>query len=198
MPPALKYRAFLSYSRRDTKIALRVLKTLDRFKVHKSLIGTTGTLGPVPKVLGPIFFDRDEFAPGEGLSDQTIAALDASATIVVLCSPSAAASFYVNQEIAQFRERHPDRPVIPLIVNCPGEARDCFPPALMDQAEDRLAADLRPEAEGYRRALGKVAARMLGVPSDAGIRRTRQTLQRGFYARVAAVVLAAVLAVGMG
>ena len=200
MSEAPRYRAFLSYSRRDTRIAERVLKQLDSFQVHKSQVGTIGSLGPVPARLRDIFFDRDEFEPGKPLSDQTVAALDASATLIVLCSPDAASSHYVNLEVALFRERHPDRPVIPLIVACPKgtEAKDCFPPALLDQADNPLAADLRRDAEGYHRAMGKVIARVLGVPSTLGIERARRTLRRQWQMWVGAMALVAVLAVGAG
>jgi hypothetical protein len=44
----------------------------------------------------PIFRDRDDFTAGHSLSEQTLAALDASAALIVLGSPDAAKSHYVN------------------------------------------------------------------------------------------------------
>jgi hypothetical protein len=71
----------------------------------------------VPKSLRPIFRDRDDFAAGHSLTDQTLAALDASCALIVLASPTSAKSRYVNEEIRLFTSRHPDRPVIPVILD---------------------------------------------------------------------------------
>ncbi|MFZ2077242.1 MAG: hypothetical protein WAV38_11490, partial [Xanthobacteraceae bacterium] len=45
----------------------------------------------------------------------------------VLCSSLAASRPAVNEEVRLFRSRHPERPVIPVIVD--GAAPDNFPPA---------------------------------------------------------------------
>ncbi len=72
-------------------------------------------LGPVPKSRA-IFRDRDDFTGGDLLMGATIAALDASATLIVLCSPHSAQKKHANEEIRLFRWRHPDRPVIPVMI----------------------------------------------------------------------------------
>jgi hypothetical protein len=61
-----------------------------------------------------------------------LAALDASAALIVLGSPDAAKSPYVNEEVRLFKYRHPDRPIIPIILGGkPGDlAAECFPPGL--------------------------------------------------------------------
>ncbi len=46
----------------------------------------------------------------------TIAALDAWAALIVVCSPIAATRPAVNEEVRLFRSRHPGRPVIPVII----------------------------------------------------------------------------------
>ena len=68
--------------------------------------------GAIPKTLRPIFRDRDDFTAG----DTTLEALDASQALVVICSPASAKSHYVNEELRLFKSRHPDRQVIPPIV----------------------------------------------------------------------------------
>ena len=63
---------------------------------------------------------------------QTIAALEASQFLLVLCSPNAAQSQYVNEEIRRFKAMGRAARVIPVIVDGePGDAkRECFPAAL--------------------------------------------------------------------
>ncbi|MGZ8417393.1 MAG: TIR domain-containing protein [Methyloceanibacter sp.] len=43
------------------------------------------------------------------MTEQTRAALDASAALIVICSPAAAKSHYVNEEIASFKCDPADR-----------------------------------------------------------------------------------------
>src|SRR5215472_6259488 len=125
---SFKYRAFLSYSHADTGWAKRLHAQLESFRLDKDLVGRETPLGPVPKTLRPIFRDREDFSGGHTLTDATVAALDASAALVVICSPVAAMRPAVNEEVRLFRSRHPDRPVIPVIIE--GTAPDNFPPAL--------------------------------------------------------------------
>ena len=87
-PAVFKYRAFLSYSHADTKRAKWLHGRLESFPIDKELVGRETGAGPIPKSLRPIFRDRDEFTAGHGLAEQTIAALDASAALIVLCSPA--------------------------------------------------------------------------------------------------------------
>ena len=115
-PIALKYRAFISYSHADTNWAKWLHRSLEGFTIDKDLVGRETSTGPVPKALRPIFRDRDDFTAGHTLSEQTLAALDASNALVVICSPASAKSHYVQEEIRLFKSRHPEREVIPLIV----------------------------------------------------------------------------------
>src|SRR6201995_5266665 len=86
---ALKYRAFLSYSHRDAAWGKWLHKALEGYRVDKDLAGRTTAAGPVPKTLHPIFRDREDFSAGHSLADQTIAALESSRFLVVVCSPDA-------------------------------------------------------------------------------------------------------------
>jgi eukaryotic-like serine/threonine-protein kinase len=111
-----KYRAFLSYSHRDTTWAKWLHSRIETFRIDKDLIGRKTSMGPIQKNLRPVIRDRHDFDAGGKLRAQTMSVIDASAALVVLCSPAAASSRPVNEEVRQFIARHPDRPVIPLIV----------------------------------------------------------------------------------
>src|SRR5580704_1351897 len=113
-PPPLKYRAFLSYSHRDSAAAKRLHTRLEAFRIDKDLVGRDTATGPVPKQLRPIFRDRHDFDAGGALGEQTVAALDASAALILLASPASARSKPVDEEVRLFQTRHPDRPLIPL------------------------------------------------------------------------------------
>src|SRR6185503_4515870 len=98
-PVDFKYRAFLSYAHADVRWAKWLHASLEGFRVDKDLVGRETRLGSVPKALRPIFRDREDFSGGHSLTDATIAALDASAALIVVCSPVAATRPAVNEEV---------------------------------------------------------------------------------------------------
>src|SRR5256885_16174176 len=95
----IRYRAFLSYSHRDQAWGKWLHSALEGYRIPKDLIGRVTPTCTVPKTLRPIFRDRVDFAAGHSLTEQTIAALEASDFLIVVCSPSAASSPYVNEEV---------------------------------------------------------------------------------------------------
>jgi len=89
MAETLRYRAFLSYSHADTGVAKRVHGRLEGFRIDKDLVGRETPSGQIPETLRPIFRDRLEFDAGSSIADETIAALDGSAALIVLASRGA-------------------------------------------------------------------------------------------------------------
>ena len=208
----LKYRAFLSYSHADTSVAKRVHARLEVFRIDKDLIGRATQSEPVPESLRPIFRDRLEFDAGSSLELKTLAALEDSAALIVLASPQAARSRYVNEEVRQFKSRHPDRPLIPLIVGgvSGNPVEECFPPALRfdvtkdglvtDTPVEILAADLREDGDGIELALAKVVARLIGLAPDDVYRRAERErrIQRRRAQRVQALIYVLLVSVIAG
>jgi tetratricopeptide (TPR) repeat protein len=208
---SFKYRAFLSYSHADTASAKWLHSHLESFPLH-GLAGRETALGPVPKSLQPIFRDRDDFGAGLTLNDQTIAALDASAALIVLCSPASARSQCVNKKIRLFRHRHPDRRVVPVVVTDKPDdaAQECFPPALRFELDDEgqitdrmappaIAADLREDGkgDGHELALAKVVAALIGLPPEEVFKRAERTRKRQAIIRDAMAAGVVILA-GLG
>ena len=187
---AFKYRAFISYSHADTSWAKWLHRGVEGFRIDKDLVGRKTELGAIPASLRPVFRDRDDFTAGHTLTEQTLAALDASEALIVICSPAAAKSHYVNEEIKLFKSRHPKRPVIPLIVaGKPDDPElECFPPALKFKVDAKgrigkkrlelLAADAREQGDGKQLALAKVVAGLLDVTSDEVFRRAERERRR--------------------
>jgi hypothetical protein len=206
-PAAFKYRAFISYSHADMAWAKWLHRSLESFVIDKDLVGRETAAGIIPNTLKPIFRDRDDFTAGHTLSEQTLAALDASAALIVICSPAAAKSTYVNEEVRLFKSRHSGRPVIPLIVaGKPGDPEaECFAPALRFKVDAKgrvskrtvelLAADAREEGDGKQLALAKIVAGLLGVSSDDIFRRAERERRRKGRIRNGIVAALAILAV---
>jgi formylglycine-generating enzyme required for sulfatase activity len=208
-----KYRAFLSYSHADTAAAKRVHSYLENYRIGQDLVGRETQAGPIPAILRPIFRDRHEFEAGGTLADQTTAALDKSAALIVLASTHSAKSKAVNEEVRQFRFNHPNRPVIPLIVD--GERghqeRECFPPALRfslsadgsitNAPVEVIAADLREEGDGFDLAMAKVVSRLIGLAPDDVYRRAdrerRKQARRGRRVRAVIYTLMTSIIIGL-
>src|SRR5680860_282708 len=206
-PAAFKYHAFISYSHADTKWAKWLHRGLESYRIDKELVGRETVTGAIPQALRPIFRDRDDFTAGHSLTEQTLAALEAAAALVVICSPAAAKSHYVNEEIRLFKSRYPDRPVIPLIVDGRPDdpERECFPDALKFKVGPKgritktkvemLAADAREEGDGKSLALAKVVAGLLGLSADDIFRRAERERRRKGRVRNGIIAVLAVLAI---
>lgn len=175
------YTAFLSYNHRDVRAARGLQRRLESYRLPKGAMRSDGG-----RRLGPIFRDRDELPAAADLSEAVKQALSRSAALVVLCSPHAAASPWVDKEIRLFRFLHPDRPILAAIIE--GEPEEAFPPALQDGGEP-LAADLRREGDGVRLGTLKIIAGLAGIGLDRLVQRDAQRRVR----RVTAVTLALML-----
>ena len=186
----LKYRAFLSYSHRDEQSAKWLHSALEDYRVDKNLVGRVTPFGPIPTKLRPIFRDREDFSAGHSLNAQTLAALERSDFLIVLCSPNAVASKYVNEEIRRFKAMGRADRVIPVIIaGEPGDPdAECFPESLRfklasdgtlsAEREEPIAADARPGRDGKIIAKQKVVAGLLGVGLDEIMRRDEQARRR--------------------
>jgi len=211
-PPPIRYRAFISYSHADERLAARLHRRLENYRLPRSLRQQQKfTDDPATSRLKPIFRDRDELSSSSSLGDAILQALDQSAALIVVCSPSAVASRWVNEEIRSFRLRHPDRPVFAFVVaGDPGtDPRTDAPKAalplhlllkdvLQPEGElgEPLAADARREGDGFKLAFLKLAAGLLGVPFDQLRRREARRQQlRGAIALATSLGLMAVFAV---
>jgi len=102
---AYKCRAFISCRHADTIWAKWLHRGLEGFRIANDLVGRENTTGTILESLRPVFRDRGDFTARHTLTDQTLAALDASHALTVICSPAAARSAYVNEEIRLFKSQ---------------------------------------------------------------------------------------------
>jgi tetratricopeptide (TPR) repeat protein len=194
-----RYRAFISYSHHDRKTAEWLHRSLEAYRAPRRL--TTRGGAAVARGLRPIFRDRDELSAAANLSEVIRDALDRSDALIVLCSPTAAQSRWVDQEVASFlKDQDPNRIICVIAPSTPERVAlsEVMPPALrgaLPEGVEPLAVDLRRDADGRRLARLKLAARLLDVSLDQLVQRdARRRLQ----VMAALTSAAVVVALGMG
>lgn len=202
MPDAYAYRAFISYSHADAAAARELHQRLERYRVPARLVGRHGAHGPVTRRLGRCFRDQAELSAASHLGETLQQALREAQTLIIVCSPSAARSAWVDEEIRYFRALGRGDRIYAVVVageprrNDGGHDADgAFPPALLADVDGKalpepLAADARPHKEGSGDAFLKLVAALIGVGFDE-LRRREQNRR----ARLMALALAASLAV---
>jgi len=173
--------------------------------VPRHLIGRETEIGPIPLRLTPIFRDSDELAASPDIGADLRTAVCASQFLIVLCSPAAAKSRWVNAEIEIFRAHRPEnerRILCVVVCGEPDSEMECFPPALRKSGSDTgmpshfpLAADFRPGAGRRDDAELRLIAALLGVTFDELKRRDHvQRIRNLRRALAAAAALIFVLA----
>lgn len=178
-----RYAAFISYSHADEAVAKSLHKRLETYRLP-SRVRTAQT----ETRIGTIFRDRADLAAASDLTDSIKAALADSAALIVLCSPEAKASQWVDAEIRLFRELHPAAPILAVILR--GEPAEGMPPSLIEDGREPLAADFRKEGDGGKLGFLKVVAALKALPLDSLIQRDAQRrLRRVIGITVVAVIL---------
>jgi hypothetical protein len=181
------FAAFISYAHSDSAIASRLHSAIETYRLPKGLRAANGAAALSGR-LGSVFRDRADLAAADSLSEAIRDALSRSRALIVLCSPAAQSSRWVDAEIRLFRELHPAAPVLAAIVS--GDPAAVMPWALTEGGREPLAADLREVGDGWKLGFLKIAAALAQVPLDALIQRDAQRRLR----RVMAVTVAAGLA----
>lgn len=199
----LRYIAFISYNRADRAVAVALQQRLERFVLPRALRlirpGTRFDARP----LRPVFRDEDELVPGQDLALKVKEALAQSNYLIVLCSPSAAKSTWVEKEIREFRALGRGANILAVVASGNPDAErhgyppetECLPPALRET--EPLWVDWRAPHDSVRPNFLRLVAALLSFGSidelvrrDAHFQRRRTLLRAG---ASAAVLLGAVL-----
>lgn len=172
-----RYVAFISYSHDDIKWANWLHRNIESYRIPKKLARNI-TNQPLPKRLIPVFKDREELPASASLSESIKQAITESDSMIVICSPSAAQSRFVNQEILAFRNSANGKNLYPIIVGGEPNSQDneCFPDSLKyeidsegnltDELAEPIAADARPGKDRRADAKLKIVAGLIGVGFD--------------------------------
>jgi WD40 repeat protein len=180
--PPFRYDAFISYRHvePDRDWAKWLHTALETYRVPRELVRKG-----LPRRLTRVFRDEEELPANADLSSQITAALNESRYLIVVCSPRAVESRWVNAEVEHFRKLGRHDKILALLIE--GEPAQSFPKALVeirrtitepapDGASDStpgtgttresieevepLAADVRPERKDVRAATLKSHARL--------------------------------------
>ncbi len=191
-----QYEAFISYSRSDERWGAWLHRALETYRLPRQLAAEADRIRPV-------FRDLEELGASANLSESIRAALQQSRSLVVICSPAAAASRWVEEEVRTYIDRFGRNRVFCLLVegapNGP-DASECLPAPLRG-ADEPLGADVRPGGDGKRLALLKLVSGITGIElarlrdRDAE-RRNRRVLQvaAGSFAGMVAMLSLAITA----
>ena len=173
------YAAFISYAHADELVAARLHKALETYPVPKHLRAEG-------KTTKPVFRDVAELTAAHSLSEKIQEAVKGSRVLIVLCSPAAKASHWVNEEIRLFRELHGEAAILSAIIE--GTPETAFPAALVEGGREPLAAALRTDKAGFKLGVTQLAAGMLGTGLDDLIQRGAKRRNRLMGAGMAASI----------
>lgn len=145
---------------------------METYKTPKNLKLKNG------KGLSPIFRDAAELTAHHSLSEKIQEAVQSSRVLIVLCSPAAKESHWVNEEIRLFRSLHGEGAI--LCVLAEGTPETSFPPELLEDGREPLAANLFGGRESFQLGVTQLAASMLGVGLDELIQRDTKRRRNQF------------------
>lgn len=200
----MHYAAFISYSHRDRRWAEWLHRSIESYHLPSGV--TSASEGEFTSArLKPVFLDRAELPTSASLADSVTSALTDSAALVVICSPAAAQSRWVNEEVRAFKALGRGSRIYCLVVDGEPAAGDCFPPALRYEIEDGelteraapepMAADVRSGKDERGLARLKIVAGLLGVPLDR-IRQREQLRRQRRLTVIAALATVGCIAFG--
>lgn len=190
---AHRYWAFISYSSHDEQWARALHGHLERYRIPRGVRPGPAARVPATQRLRPVFRDDDELPASADLGGRLHEALDRSRYLIVLASPTAAASTWVNAEVQHFVEANREDDVLVVVLDGePGGAPEREPiPAALARRTEGLWVDARGSAKPPRKAVIRLVAGMLGVGFDALWQRDRRRRRRQFATWAAAAVLVA-------
>lgn len=187
MEQEYKYYAFISYSHKDEKYAKWVQNKLESYKLPSKIISDSPQLR---KGIRPIFRDKTDLGAGV-LYNNLGSELALSQYLIVISSPTSAASEWVGTEIREFQKTHTPDHIIPLIVGGTpnsNDANECFNPAIKEIVPELIGINI--QEIGKQQALTKVVAKVLNLSYDTlWQRHKRQERQKNIISGVLLIFL---------
>ena len=186
---ATDFDAFISYCHEPVAsvAAERIQRKLENYRIPKTVKRPDGKL-----VMGKVFLDRTEMTSDGDMGDHLRSALAHSAFLIVILSPEAKESPWVEREIRMFLETHSRDQILTVLAE--GEPEDVTPPVLLESereidgvmkksAVESLAADLRGRDDRERRKklnteVYRVLAPILGCGFDDLVQRQKAYRQQ--------------------
>ena len=151
--PQQEYLAFISYrhsdnTEEDQQWATWLHNQLEVYDVPDDLIGTTNLRGEIiPAQIYPVFLDEVSLPAEADLSSAITQALDRSRFLIVLCSPGAVQSRYVNEEILHFKRTEKAGRIMAALIE--GEPNASIDAAKIEDLDHRETLECFPSALQY-------------------------------------------------
>ncbi len=123
-----RYWAFISYSHRDRRWGDWLHRALETYRVPARLTRQAGRDGALPRRIMPVFRDREELPTASNLGEAINQALKDSRYLIVICSPAAAHSIWVNEEVRSFKRMGRSDRIMCLVVDGEPNATDSGAP----------------------------------------------------------------------
>jgi hypothetical protein len=212
---SFRYDAFISYSGSsnrnggetfDRQVAERLLKQLENYRVPRSLTRASSQFPGIRRRLRKVFLDREEMQASSSLHGSLVEALKQSRFLIVVCSPRAQQSRWVNEEVAVFRKFRGTEYILTILIE--GEPEEAFPLTLLqgqpkgeslgnDGAADLASLPLAPDIRASTRRqslrlLKREKLRLLAPLLGCRFDELYQREHRRFIRRVAVAVVSLV------
>lgn len=179
--PSFLYDAFISYSRRDSSLAERLSRRIRWYRPPSASKAAKRRL--------TVFRDVERLTASSDLTGALTREVEQARNLVVIASPDAAASIYVDQEVGAFvKKRGPQGAFVAL---ARGEIADALPPSASSLTKS-LYVDFRSDSrKAFRLDSLRLIAALFGVDYE-DLRREddlRRNRRRNLLAIAAAVSL---------
>ena len=173
-----EYFAFISYKEEDAEWAKWLQRKLEHYKLPTTLRKENPQL---PERISPIYEYKSE-AGGGRLKEVIWKGLTSSEYLIVICSPRAIKSDWLNNGIRYFVESGREENIIPFIVEGKPKSanpeEECFPSELLKLTGDRELRGININEMGRDAAAVKVASVLLGLKFDNLWRRYEREMNR--------------------
>ena len=161
-----EYFAFISYKEEDAEWAKWLQHELENYKLPTDI---RQNMPELPEQISPVYEYKSE-ASGGRLKEVIWRGLISSKFLIVICSPRATKSEWINNGIRYFVDSGREEYIIPFIVEgkpkAPNLEEECFPDALMELKGDRELRGIHIDEMGQDAAAVKVVSTMLDIKFD--------------------------------
>ena len=198
MEQGKEYYAFISYKREDKKEAKRLQHALEYYRLPNHMRKEKPEL---PEYVRPVFRDMTDLEVGE-LSAQIHAGLEQSHFLIVVCSPRAAASKWVNDEVEYFISLGNQDKIIPYIIegvpHASNPSEECYPPALLALSKEKELLGANINEVGKDSATIRIVSRMFNIRFDTLYQRYEREQRRKRWMWIGGSIIIAMLGLSIG
>ena len=207
-----KYFAFISFQNKDAKYAVAIQRQIENYRLPTALLRENNNL---PKRVSPCYCYLNDMHHTEEMMQELRKRMQQSHYLIVLCSPNAVKSPYINAGIDYFVSLGRRDKIIPIIIDgtpyCNDE-NECFPDALKrhfpkhtDPLQDHSILGINFNEQGvashkkqHKRAILMTVARMLELDFDWLAIREQQRQRQKSILWTSLIILILLLLIGVG